>query len=301
MNVIITGLPFFANKIANGLSKFNHQDHYKFVNIDGSLVDKFNYIANLVKADLLYIIGGDNKFGFTLFFAFLLRKRIVMHWVGTDVLVARENFQAGKSSQFLVKYSRHLCEAGWIQQELREIGIDAKVAQIACIELAPESELSFPNEFSILTYIGRGREDFYGMKKIIEIARTFPDIAIRVIGIDSYWSEEELPANIQLVGWVDDTREEFLRCVVYLRLTEHDGLSFSVLEALSFGRYVGYSYEVEGVRQVTDHASLVNFIKEHLNNFRRGALAINELGRNAIQQYHGEYKVYSGLISEFRF
>lgn len=299
MNVIVTGLPYFASKIAKGLATFDRQNRYRYIDIYGGMTGKLRYVVHLLRGELLYLIGGDNRCGVSLFLALMLGKRIVMHWVGTDVLVARENLRSGKTNNFLLKNSSHLCETEWIQQELKEIGIDAKVAQIACIEPAPESELGFPVEFSILTYIGQGREDFYGMKKILEVARIFPDIPVRVVGIDSYEKEGGLPANVQLLGWVDNTRQEYQRCVLYLRLAEHDGLSFSVLEALSFGRYVGYSYPVEGAMHIVDHDSLVSFIEGLYDDFLRGALPANEFGRNVVLQRHSEDQVYRGLISVF--
>ncbi len=283
MKVLIIGIPYFAKKIANNLQAYN--DNIAFISLDTSnkIVDKIRYIYHIFGATTIYQIGGSSYLGGALGLANLFKKRIVLHWVGTDVLKAEEKIKTQKANKAFLEYAEHLSEVEWIKAELNKLGIKSKQVQIACIDLPDSSEISFPNEFSILTYMTPGREDFYGLKKIVALAERFPEVKIKIVGISAYNSK--LPKNIEIKGWVSDMKKEYLNCSLFLRLPEHDGLAFSVLEALSFGRYVGYSYPIEGAEFITDFNSLENLVinlrKRHsLNNIKLNLKGINFIKNN---------------------
>ena len=160
MKTIIVGLPYFAKRIAIGLAKTNVSDSYLAIDASVGVWEKLRYLWHILFADALYIIGGSTHCGGTLRLAMLLDKPIVMHWVGTDVTLAAKAYEANAVDVALILKAKHLCEVEWIQNELHEIGIHAQIAQIACFEDDIPTPTALPEVFSILSYLGVGREKF---------------------------------------------------------------------------------------------------------------------------------------------
>ena len=293
MKVILVGLPYFANKISKNLTAADNKNIYLFIDASAGLWQKISYVWHILSAKVLYQIGGSHICGGTLRLAMLLNKQIVMHWVGTDVLLAQKAYQAGAVDANLIRRTKHLCEVDWIQKELLETGIQAEIAQIACFEDKISAARPLPEKFSILSYVGKGREKFYGIYQLIELAQSFPDIPIRIAGISEY--SEPLPPNIRLLGWVKDMATEYHDCVLYLRLPEHDGLAFSVLEALSYGRYAGYAYAFPGTNKVANTDELHFLVKDLLERHRMGLLDVNIDGYKFIVENYMRKKVMQTL------
>ena len=116
--------------------------------------------------------------------------------------------------------------------------------------------------------MAKGREEFYGIEKLLRLASDFPDIEIKIVGISEYY--KSAPANVKFLGWVENMDEQYQNCVLYLRMPEHDGLAFSVLEALANGRYVGYSYEFDNVFFIKNYTELSRVVKGIKNSFELG-------------------------------
>jgi hypothetical protein len=293
MKVILIGLPYFANKISKNLTRAD-KNIYLAIDTSAGVWQKVRYVWHILFAKVLYQIGGSHCCGGALRLAMVLNKKIVMHWVGTDVLKALKDYNAGVFDSDLIKITKHLCEVEWIQKELLNIGIQAEIAQIACFPKEIPCPPPLPKRFSILSYIGKGREKFYGIDKLINLAQLFPDIPFRIVGISEYYAA--LPSNIQLVGWVEDMAKEYKDCVLYLRLPKHDGLPFSVLEALSYGRYVGYTYSLRGTNKVVDINELYDFVEQISLCHKKGLLGLNNDGHRSILEHYLENIVMPSLV-----
>lgn len=295
MKVILVGLPYFANKISRNLTAVDKKNKYLAIDASAGVWQKVHYVWHILSAKVLYQVGGSHIGGGTLRLAMLLNKKIVMHWVGTDVILAQMAYKTGAVDVDLIQKTKHLCEVNWIQQELLEVGIQAEIAQIACFEDELPAPPRLPEKFLILSYMGKSREKFYGIDKLIELAQSFPDIPIRIAGISGY--SEPLPPNIHLLGWVKDMATEYHNCVLYLRLPEHDGLAFSVLEALSYGRYVGYAYAFPGTSKTPDRNELHDLVKSLSERHRAGKLDVNYDGYKFISECYSRQKVMRSLAA----
>lgn len=294
MKIIIIGIPYFAKKIATSLAKEDIQNTYLAIDPGKNAWTKICYIFHLISASVLYQVGGSHTQGGALRLAMLLNRKIIMHWVGTDVLNLMNAIKTTGVDYELLTNSSHLCEVEWIQNELSTCGITSSIAQIACFENTIPTPSRFPNQFTILTYVGRGREVFYGIDKLIALARILPQVEIRVAGIFEY--SEPLPPNMRLLGWVDDMTTEYKNCVLYLRLPEHDGLAFSVLEALACGRYVGYVNKFCWTQKIDNDQALVEFVKALIMKFDLNLLDINFGGYDFIVKNYSRDKVMNSLI-----
>jgi hypothetical protein len=298
MTVIIRGFPNFAIDLAKSLQRFDKRNRYIYLrNLnyapDGSKVAILKNIINYLSADIVYFIGGTLEKSIRIDFPIWLRKKVVMHWVGTDVLTAAGKYPQGLGARRYREDVTHFCETPWIQEELRELGINAEIVQFATFPGKIATQPEWPEKFSILSYMGAGREDFYGLQDLIRLAQDFPQIEIRITNSEYY--QQPLPSNIKLLGWVEDMARQYAECVLYLRLPWHDGLSFSVLEALANGRYVGYSFPLEHTIHVPDYPRLKEVVQSLLKKFEANLLPINQDGIRFIKENFNENIVLGNL------
>lgn len=293
MKTIVLGLPYFSKKIAENLSLVDKSNRYVVIDTGAGFGSRIRFVWHIISANVLYQVGGSHICGGSLKLALFLNKKIVMHWVGTDVQNLQKAYESGTIDSELIKKTRHLCEVNWIQNELKEVGIESEISQIACFEDEISTPMTLPKTFSILTYVSSGREEFYGINKIIALAEKYPSIEIRIAGIIKY--KNKLPANITLLGWVNDMADEYRNCTLYLRLAEHDGLAFSVLEAMAHGRHVGYTYAFPYVNQVQNFSELHKLVADLLERFKNKELDMNIKGYEFVSTVYGRTAVMQVL------
>ena len=257
MKIIITGMPYFANKIYNQLKSYDEDSNYIYLNTFYSKIDKLKYIFHILNSDIQYIVGGSVSGSGAIDLALKLNKKIVLHWVGTDVLEASKIVNNNLHDNRYINNTIHLCETVWIQEELDSIGVKAIIAPMMIYDKTKYQNLEMPNKFKVLSYIGKDRPEFYGIQILIKLANDFPNIEFRVAGLEKY---NNLPSNLKLLGWVDMDKE-YQKCMVYIRAPEHDGLAFSVLEALSYGRIVFYNYKFDYINYFKDYEDLKEQMK----------------------------------------
>jgi hypothetical protein len=287
------GRPIFVGKLVEHLNEYNDTHVYHIIKGDGSFWQRINMLFHLVSSDIVFSMAGAiyrNRF---ISMALALRKKVAMYWIGTDVLEARESYQKGWVNSRFINQVQHLCETDWIQQELKEIGVNARIVPMFALDQVPEP-VPFPPQFSILAYVGKDRETFYGMPKLIRLANDFPKVEIKIFHISEY--SLALPPNIKLLGWIDDLAGEFNDCVLFLRLPEHDGLGFTVLEALSHGRYVGYSYPFDHTMHINSYDILQCKVHDLYERFNSGSLDLNLAGVEFIRENHNYPEVMRGLL-----
>jgi len=286
MKVLIIGLPYFAKKVANSLTESDNKNQYLFFNTYEGKFDKLRFLCNLLSADVVYSIGGAIAGSKAINLALYLRKRVVMHWTGTDVLNAVSDFRCGKVNKRFIAEISHFCEAPWFLNELEVIGIKANILRIIGFKMATEEFSEFPSKFSVFSYVGKGREKFYGIDEIIQLANDFPDVEVKLAGISRYATP--IPKNLKLLGWVDDMNAQYKDCVLFLRLPKHDGLSYSVREALVNGRYVGYSYKMAHTLYTPSYSKLKEIVLELKKQHEQGFLKVNAAGSIYVKENYSE-------------
>lgn len=202
-------------------------------------LSKLLTLPDLLWADVVYhVYGTDINRLALLRVAKLLRKKIILHWIGTDVLEAAEIFR--KEGRVLnagyphvdLAVAEHLC------QELNQIGIEAKEVPIIPVGLEFEV-LPMPENHGVLSYIPESRQDFYGIDLLRKMARRFPEVPFYVVANTGAQDPADLP-NVHYTGLLcwEELRRVYEKCSVLLRYPRHDGLPVMVLEALGMGRQV---------------------------------------------------------------
>jgi len=291
MKIALIGNSYFAKLLAKQLNAFDTKNSYVFYDTNAKKIDKIKFFLSIAFIDTLYSVGASVSDGGALRLALKFRKKIVQHFIGSDVLTAVEDFKNERINQDLLAHSHYLCEVDWIQSELAAIGIKADVASIAIYDKEVQPQL--PESFSVLSYMGKGKEEFYGMEDFIALAAAFEDVTFKVAGIDSY--EKALPKNIKLLGWVDMDRE-FQNSVCFIRNAKHDGLAFSILEALGYGKIVFYNYKFPYTHYFSDRNDLIHQLSEVKNQFTENKVKINYEAVDFIKKEYSKNKVLGNLV-----
>lgn len=279
MKIIVTGLPYFGRKISALLNEADKGNNYIFLNTYYTNFDRLRFLCHILFAKTVYSINGATGKSFVLSLAIKLKKRVVFHWVGSDLILAKSAVENKTADKKFIDYPIHLTDSPWFVSELKSIGINAKYISLLMIDKIPD-QVDFPQEFNVLAYIPQDNQDFYGLSTILELAKIFPEVNFNITGSGEYCGE--LPENIKLLGWIKDMKPVFENSVVSIRFPKHDGLSFFVLESLLYSRYVIYNYEIDNCILAHNVEEIKSDLKELLEKFKIGKLELNTKGKDFV-------------------
>ncbi len=291
--VLIMGYPYFVNR----LRELGRNSEFVLVGLPRN---PFRRYFELLRSEAIYLIGGDLRPNRFFDLALMLGKKVIVHWVGSDILEMRELANLNRRfSPFMVRQAEHWSEVEWTAAELAPLGITAKVVPLTPASF-PEKVFEMPSKFVALTYLPQGKEVFYGERELIKIAQSFPEIVFLAAAASSAEPKPHWPANIIPIGWVNNMAELYREVVTLIRLTEHDGLSFMVLEALSQARYVVWSYPLTGVFQARTAATAIPFLTELYQAFLENKLALNREGREGVERLYRPEIVWEQISQGIR-
>jgi hypothetical protein len=210
------------------------------------------------------------------------RKPVVIHWVGTDVMIAREAYERGKLSLRLADGAAHWCDAPWLVDELAEMGIAAEYVALP-VPLPHREPSELPGRFRVLLYLPVDPFDreVFDMETILRLPAELPEVEFLLLPSTAETLPDAMPANLEARGWVTDMEALYREVTVYVRLTSHDGMSFMALESLARGRYVIWTHPLEGAVQAEGLEAVAGVIRELYEHHQRGELALNTAGRDA--------------------
>lgn len=297
LKVAIVGLPSFASKLAKSLTEFFPDGNFKSFDTYYNKADKLKIIPFLLTADVLYSINGTIGNSKVFDLALKLKKKVVFHWVGTDVLTAIDNYKNNKYKQKYIDYPDHLCEVEWIQEELKTIHINAKIQNFVAFNIKNKNQ-TIPKNFYVLSYLFPGREDFYGYQLIKETAKQLPHIQFKIAGTTG--ENLEKLANIEFLGWVKNLPVIMAESAACIRIPEHDGLSNFILESLSLSRPVIYKYQYPNCLQVNNAEQLTFHISKLYNSWEGGHFPVNLEGSKFIDKNFNAKAIFSSLINTLK-
>jgi hypothetical protein len=194
--------------------------------------------------------------------ACLLRKKLVWHWIGTDVVRYRQRGGvAGWLGRVLARRaaSLHLADSPELAEELKNLGIRADIVRLlpASIQADP---VPLPDTFRVLAYWVEARRRFYGGDIVLELAGQMPEVEFRIVGSDGYGAPQ-MP-NVRYLGRCSAMDEVYADVSVLVRLPEHDSLSAMVLEALARGRYVIYNRDFPGCHRADSRPQVCRALED---------------------------------------
>ncbi len=284
MKVIILGLPLFSKRLVKDINGYSGKDEFLFIDTYSSVFAKMKFFFLLPFVDGVLSVNGVTDNSGTLNYVMKWHKKLWMQWVGTDVLLATQRYENNQILRKYVNYAHNVTDAKWLKEELQNIGVSAIENSYKYLD---EKKVVLTNYSSIqvLSYIAKNREDFYGLNKIIELAISNPEVSFHIVGTTSYYMD--LPHNVFLLGWVssDEMYQMMSSHPIFLRLTEHDGYSSSVIEAMSLGCEVIASQPFDKAF-TSNNENLHDVFKMVINKVKSRGLTPNKENSD---YYLGEY------------
>ena len=290
--VVTHGLTYFCQRLASMFQS----DGWEVLDRSGHTPRQLaELVRDLARCDLAYTWGGRISMGKFLWAARALgKKKVVMLWSGSDVLFAQQELAAGIRFP-LVGEMVHWAVSPWVAEEVRALGLPCEYVQASFVNVVAQPK-ALPKKFSVLVFVRSvSKTKLYGWDRILEVAETLPHIEFSLCGLPDGESLA-VPANMKVHKWMHDLTPLLQQTTVVYRPVRHDGLSFTVLEALSHGRHVLYSYPLAGCVQVTSTTMAVKELERLHACHEAGTLPLNEAGRSCIAQEYAPEKVRSELL-----
>jgi hypothetical protein len=260
--IIIVGLPLFAKKMAKDLGETDRSKIFLACDTYYSLKDKILFFFILPFSSMVISFNGVSDKSGTLEWVLRWKKKLIFQWMGTDALLAMERFKNGSIYRKYIDYATNFVDSPWQQEEVKSINLPIHIVPFKYgRELTPLQQ--YP-KMAIFTYVAESRMVFYGWEKIKFAAQKFPFVEFRVAGLKNI--PEDYPSNIKLLGWLksEEMDIEIVSAPIFLRMTDHDGFSVTVIEALSVGAEVIWTHPSECIYWVKNEIELVHKIEELL-------------------------------------
>jgi hypothetical protein len=279
--VLVHGLPYFGRMFATLMSGDGWEFRY---HSDRGVGNLMAMARDLQACDIAYQIGGRVTLGKFLRAAKILRKKkVVMHWVGSDALDEQRSVAEGKSERWVTQGLHHWAVSEWMTREVRALGLRCELVPLSSTRI-PDRPTPLPSKFSVLVYMpAMSRGWLYGLDRMLEVARKLPHVDFELVGLVE-GSIADGPDNLHVHGPVPDLTEFYKSASVVWRPVRHDGLSCMVLEALGHGRHVLWSYVFPGCVHVNDAAEARDEISRLHALHQEGLLRINSEGVHSVTE-----------------
>jgi glycosyltransferase involved in cell wall biosynthesis len=261
MYVLVNGLPLFGKKIVQDLNEFDKQNKYIFLDTYYSRFDQILFFILVPFSRLFISFNGVSDNSGALNWVLKWKKKMIMQWQGSDVMLAKERFIKKTIKIDYINRANHVTDFKFLQDELNEIGIHSEILPYKHLEVRNELTNTFP-KISILSYVGENNEELYGIEEIISAAVFLKDVDFHLIGTNGL-SYTQVPKNIIFHGWKSkqEVQDLMKMCPIFIRMTKHDGNALSVAEALIMGCEVIWTYPSENTHLATNSTELIDKIK----------------------------------------
>lgn len=250
---------------------------------------RLDMALGILRADRVYVVGNFSER--IVRFAGLCRKKLIIHWIGTDVY----NYLRAPRRLRVYDHAMHLACSPLLRQELASVGIRAQFIPIVPQQLPMELQ-SVPPRHAALAYIPQGKETFYHAELVTALAARHPDIPFYIVANKGFGT----PAadNVIFCGTLDagQMEEMYRKISVLVRLPEHDGLSLMLMEALAKGKQVVYRYEHPGA--VAPASMDIDAVDRAFCSVIEKAPELNLVGHDYVLEHYAPEKIQE-LYSEY--
>lgn len=296
MIILIVGLPVFTHKISNDLNEFDKSNKYIALNTYYSWKDKVLFFLLLPFSRIVISFNGVTDNSRVLNWTIRFNKKLIMQWMGTDALLAMIRFKENTINRKYIDFATHFVDSPWQEEEVKSVELNPKFIRFKYgREIKPLER--YP-DIHILSYIAQNKQEFYGIKKIIKAAQQFPTIEFRIAGMKK--CDYKIPDNVKAIGWLDsvEMEEELKNAAIFVRMTDHDGFSVSVIEAISIGAEVIWSHKAECVHYVKDIGELNHAIKIAIKQVEDREYKPNQKTIDFAKKYYGKSDLMHNYIKE---
>jgi hypothetical protein len=237
MKVLVTGLPLFSKRLTVDLNSQVGKKEFLFLDTYNSKWAQLRFLLLLPFSSGVFSMNGVSNHSGLLNWVLRFRKKLWMQWVGTDVSIAIEGIEKKTINRNYINYAKHATDASWLKEELDGIGIHCT---LNCYKYLPSDQVPVQQyeQIQVCSYVPQERQVFYGLPEIVKLAEAFPSIPFHIYGMTT--PDLPAPENMIFYGWQPEEllQAKMKESALFLRLTEHDGFSVSVVEAMSLGSEV---------------------------------------------------------------
>ena len=283
LKIIVGGNEYHRDLIQKVLATDN-----RFETHDPSVLKTFECVHWFFGRKYIYWVSGKGPSLWRNIYLWIKRNPVlVIHWIGTDVLNesnekkgAAKLYSAIWKKLFLQKQKRggliNFAGSPWLVNELASLGIAATYLPLTTID---ENQLNntageIIKDIDFLSYVPYTKFEFYGGDKIVYLAERWPEYTFLLIHPDlneiTLELSQKMPSNIILSPRVDNAKmsEMYQRSKFFVRYTEHDGLSLSVLEALYYKLHVLWTYDFPHTIKIENQEQILSLIPKLVEEWR---------------------------------
>lgn len=296
MLVLVNGLPYFGKKLVKDLNEFDSKRTYIFLDTYYSKLDKLLFFFLAPFSKLIISFNGVSDNSGALNWAMKWKKKILMQWQGSDVMIAQSRFNNKTINLDYINNSIHVSDFDNLIDELKSININARLLPFKHIE-GSEIHHTYA-KVSVLTYVSQNNESLYGFESIIDAAKELKEIEFHVIGSNCN-SFKPLPNNVIVHGWKSSNEVDkmMLQCPIFVRMTKHDGNALTVTEALSKGCEVIWTYPNEYTHLALSTHELIFQIKNISLLLQNRQMQSNANQSNLILKKYNRNEVISSYVN----
>ena len=296
MIVLIVGLPAFTHKISKDLNQLDKSNKYIALNTYYSWKDKLLFLILLPFSKIVISFNGVTDNSPVLNWTIRFNKKLIMQWMGTDALLAIKRFKEKNILRKYIDYATHFVDSTWQESEVRSLMLEPNFVRFKYgRNIRP---LERYNDIHILSYVAKDKQEFYGLNKIIRAAEKFPSIEFRIAGLIS--CNYKIPENVKLIGWLksEDMDRELKSAAIFLRMTDHDGFSVTVIEAISIGAEVIWTHDAKGVNYVQSIEEMNKAIDKAIQDIKNRDLKPNQNTIDFAEKYYNKEELLKNYIRE---
>lgn len=247
------------------------------------------FAQQIYSADIVYFMGITNFTGILARIARIMNKKVIFHWLGTDVwkCLQGENHICKKS--YLA--DKHLAYSENLKEELTTFGIDAEVYTLSPSGLSLKAA-KMPSEHAVLLSIPDATKEFYGYNELVQVIQRFPELPFYVVRSerpDFYpWK------NIKFCGILDrkEMDEIYDKISITIRYPLHDGLSLIMMESTIKGKEMIYKFNHPYSNKVSSCEEICETLERILKKKPEVNLHASEYG---INNYSQEVSTRNGI------
>lgn len=280
MRILINGLPLFSKRLADDLKKIDPSSTFTFVDTYNSKLEQVKFLLLLPFCDAVISMNGVTDQSGSLDWVLRMKKKLIIQWQGTDVMLALERMKNKTINRKYIDYAVNFVDAIWLKEEIESIGVHVEMLKFKYI--SPGKPVSKYEKVSVMSYISQSRQAFYGMQSIVEAAAHFPEIDFNIFGMSE--CDFSCTPNVHLHGWrsENDFAKALQENAIFLRLTEHDGFSVSVIEALGYGCEVIWTYPETHVVYLKEKSDLIKELTLLIEKVEKRGLCPNFEASNEV-------------------
>lgn len=177
--------------------------------------------------------------------------KVLIHWVGSDILGIPKWMNAQREAELNAPKFIHLVEEERLKPELDPYFKNIQVVSIPTLKV-PDLD-PMPDNFTVAVYYPKHRHHFHYGDVLRGVIEALPDVKFKLYHLFGDKPDFEYP-NMAWLGYLpgNEYLVQIARSSCLLRLSKHDGRSFSIVEFAMAGRHVIANFDMPFVERVPD-------------------------------------------------